>query len=61
MNMAIVIKQGMSKRQIAVQLKKLKPRRKKQRPLPDIRKFAGTITLNEDPLVIQKKMRDEWR
>jgi hypothetical protein len=24
------------------------------------KKYAGTIKLTEDPLVIQKKMRDEW-
>jgi len=58
--MAITITEGMTKRQIAAELKKLKPRKRKLRALPDIRKFAGTIILKEDPLVIQKKMRDEW-
>jgi hypothetical protein len=59
--MAITIKEGMSKRQIAAALKKLKNERKRKRALPDIRKFAGTITLKEDPLVIQRRMRDEWK
>jgi len=59
--MTVVIKQGMSKRQIEAALKKLKPRRRKKRALPDIRQFAGTITLKEDPMEIQRKMRDEWR
>lgn len=58
--MTVVIKQGMSKRQIEAALKKLKPRRRKKRALPDIRQFAGTITLKEDPMEIQRKMRDEW-
>ena len=58
--MTIVIKQGMSKRQIETALKKLKPHRRKEQPVPDINQFAGTVTLKEDPLVIQKKMRDEW-
>ena len=58
--MAVTIKEGMSKRQITAALKKLKNGRKRKRALPDSRKFAGTITLKEDPLVIQKKMRDEW-
>ena len=58
--MAVTIKEGMSKRQITAALKKLKNGRKRKRALPDIRKFAGTITLKEDPLVIQKRMRDEW-
>jgi len=58
--MTIVIRQGMSKRQIDVQLKKLKMRRKRKQAPPDIRQFAGTITLKEDPMVIQQRMRDEW-
>lgn len=58
--MAVTIKEGMSKRQITAALKKLKPGRKRKRAIPDVRKFAGTITLKEDPMVIQKKMRDEW-
>ncbi|MBS1938625.1 MAG: hypothetical protein JSS84_12540 [Bacteroidetes bacterium] len=58
---AITIKEGMSKRQIAAALKKLKTGLKRKRALPDIRQFAGTITLKEDPMVIQKKLRDEWR
>ena len=24
-------------------------------------KYCGVIKLNEDPLVIQKRLRDEWR
>ena len=58
--MLIIIKQGMSKARIRALLKKLRPRKRKS-DLPDIRKFAGTITLKEDPMVIQKRMRDEWR
>lgn len=26
----------------------------------DTHKFCGVIKLNEDPLTIQKRMRDEW-
>ena len=26
-----------------------------------IKKYCGVINLKEDPQVIQKKMRDEWR
>jgi len=32
----------------------------KQRKGIDTRKYCGVISLREDPLVIQKKMRDEW-
>ncbi len=58
--MAIIIREGMTKRQIAAALKKLKPRARKRRELPDIRQFAGTIKLKEDSLMIQQRMRDEW-
>jgi hypothetical protein len=61
--MVIVIKRGMTKKQIDAELAKLRNgrRKRKKRPIPDIRQFVGTITLKEDPLVIQKRMRDEWR
>jgi len=26
----------------------------------DTKKYCGVISLKEDPLVIQKRMRDEW-
>jgi len=61
--MVIVIKRGMTKKQIDMQLAKLRAGRgmRKKRSIPDIRQFVGTIKLKEDPLVIQKRMRDEWR
>jgi hypothetical protein len=27
----------------------------------DAKKFSGILKLNADPLLIQKKMRDEWK
>ncbi|HEX4373904.1 MAG TPA: hypothetical protein VHZ50_11430 [Puia sp.] len=27
----------------------------------DALKYCGVITLKEDPLIIQKRLRDEWR
>ncbi len=62
-HMLIIFKQGMSKAQIAALWKKLRMgrRRRKQKAVPDIRQFCGVIKLKEDPLVIQKRMRDEWR
>jgi len=61
--MVIVIKRGMTKKQIDMQLAKLRAGRgmRKKRSIPDIRQFVGTIKLKEDPLVIQKRTRDEWR
>jgi hypothetical protein len=29
-------------------------------PLVDLSPFIGTITLNEDPLEYQRRIRDEW-
>jgi hypothetical protein len=39
-------------------IKKLKPASRVKKI--DIRKFVGTIKFKEDPLIIQKKLRDEW-
>ena len=36
----------------------------KKRPVkiksPDLKKYCGSISLQEDPLKMQKKWRDEW-
>lgn len=53
--MTILIKKSDSLKKIKEELKKL-PKAKKF----DAFSFVGKITLSEDPLVIQKKMRDEW-
>lgn len=54
--MITTIKKGTSSDKIRLALKK--------RPLkfkgPDLKKYCGTITLQEDPLGMQKKWRDEW-
>jgi hypothetical protein len=54
--MTIVLKKGMSNEQIDNQIKASKRSDKK----PDLAKYVGTIKLREDPLKIQKSMRDEW-
>ena len=55
--MVLVLKNGASKKEIAALRKKLNQ-------LPgkgiDTKKYCGVLKLKEDPLVIQKKMRDEW-
>jgi len=60
--MVIVIKRGMTKKQVDALLSKLRTgrRKRKKRPLPDIHQFVGTIKLKENPLQIQKRFRDEW-
>ncbi len=61
--MLIILKQGMSKKQVEALWKKLRSGRRlrKVKAVPDIRQFCGVIKLKEDPLTIQKRMRDEWR
>jgi hypothetical protein len=53
--MVLVLKKGASKKEmdsIAEKLRTVKG--------VDTKKYSGTIKLREDPLAIQKKMRDEW-
>lgn len=53
--MVTIVKKGSDKKEAAKQLKKaLKTKG------VDTRKYCGVIKLVEDPLEIQKKMRDEW-
>jgi hypothetical protein len=61
--MAIVFKPGMTPEQIAALWKKVRTGKRKRpvRKVPDIRQFCGVIKLKEDPMVIQQRMRDEWR
>jgi hypothetical protein len=35
--------------------------RQKPRKKIDIEKYCGTIKLTEDPLLLQKKWRDDWK
>lgn len=53
--MVVVIKGSDSKKKIAEALKKLRKRKGF-----NARKHCGVIKLKEDPLTIQKKLRDEW-
>jgi hypothetical protein len=54
--MTVVIKKGMSKSQIDARLKKLKG---KDKGFP-AHKFTGKLKVEESPLTIQKRLRDEW-
>jgi hypothetical protein len=56
--MITVLKQGSTKENIQLLLKKLDKKRN-IRGL-DAYKYCGRIGLIEDALVIQKRMRDEW-
>jgi hypothetical protein len=54
--MVTTIKKGSTHRRINQALKKLRSKKGL-----DAFKFCGVIHLKEDPLSIQKKMRNEWR
>jgi hypothetical protein len=54
-DMVTVIKKGSDRKEIEKALSKIKSKRKF-----NAYKYCGTVKLKEDPLEIQKKMRDEW-
>lgn len=56
--MNLILKKGASKEEIkAIEEKLLLLTGKKKM---EAKKYSGTIQLKEDPLVIQKKLRNEW-
>ena len=56
--MVLVLRKGASKqemKEIEAKLESLP-----QPKLIEAKKYCGTVRLKEDPLAIQKKLRDEW-
>lgn len=53
--MVTVIKKGSDKKEIEKALSNLKSKKRF-----DAYKYCGAVKLQEDPLEIQKRMRDEW-
>lgn len=56
--MITLIKKGMRKKEIHSLLERHKKLNKKN---IDLEKYCGIIELLEDPIEIQKKLRDEWK
>ncbi len=54
--MVLVLKKGASKKDMQLIEKKLQ-----KSAGVNTKKYCGTIKLNEDSLIIQKQLRDEWR
>ena len=54
--MITTIKKGTSREKILTALKKRRVKIKS----PDLKKYCGSISLNEDPMELQKKWRNEW-
>lgn len=56
--MVLVLKAGSTKEEIEAIDKEIY--KKKSKGGFHAKKYNGIIPLNEDPMVIQKKLRDEW-
>ena len=56
--MVTVIKKGMRKKEINSLLEHHKNSSKKR---INLEKYCGVIELKEDPVITQKKLRDEWK
>ncbi len=54
--MVTVLKKSSSEKEVEKELSKAKNPK-----TFDARKYAGTIKLAQDPIAIQKKLRDEWK
>jgi hypothetical protein len=54
--MVIVIEQGTTKEKLEKLLKRMKLKKG-----VNTKKYCGVIKLKENPLHIQKQLRDEWR
>jgi len=52
------VKKGMKKKEIDSLLEKHRNSKKRK---TDIKKYCGLLELNEDPSVIQKNLRNEWK
>jgi len=58
--MTVVIKKGDSKEHMDQLLKKVAEQPINPTKKFEATKYSGTVKFKEDPLEIQKKMRDEW-
>jgi len=56
--MVTVIQKGAAKETLKSQLEKIFKRRSGKGV--DVKKYAGLISLKEDPLKLQKQWRNEW-
>ena len=57
--MVTILKQGSDKKTIKKLLSEMVKQRNPKKGV-DTFKYCGTITLDKDPMSIQKELRDEW-
>ena len=58
--MVVVIKRGMSRQRIKLLLNKLHASKKKRQKEVDVYKYVGVLKVQEDPVDLQRRWRDEW-
>ena len=56
--MVLILKKGATQKEMQTIRKKLQKNSPKAGV--DLSKYSGILKLKEDPLAIQKKLRDEW-
>ncbi len=56
--MVLVLKRGATKKEMELLNQKLQKAHSRKKL--DAKKFCGVIKLKEDPLEIQKKLRNDW-
>ena len=58
--MVVVIKRGMSPQRIKLLVNKLHAAPRKGHKVVDVYKYVGVLKLDEDPVALQRRWRDEW-
>lgn len=58
--MVVVIKRGMSRQRIQALLRKARAQKATAKKPVDVYKYVGVLKLEEDPVELQRKWRDEW-
>ncbi len=54
--MVTIIKKGTKRIELDKTLENIQPSKRL-----DAKRFSGVLNLNEDPVEIQKRLRDEWK
>lgn len=58
--MVVVIKRGMSRQRIQALWKKVRERSTAPKRQVDVYKYLGVLKVEEDPVELQRKWRNEW-
>ena len=58
--MVYIVKAGMKRKDFEALIRKATPKTRKGKKGFNAKKYCGVIKLDEDPMVIQRRLRDEW-